>query len=151
MISRIILIISILTFTYCSTGETKEVPEGSLSENSNSKENAPSVTDSENGDEDLANSSMEASGTNEAKSTASSRAQNGKTTQLKLDEAINRALENNPNILRKKLDLAKADTDEQKNQGRYAWRAVADASIDQQKLPFNQNNIFTGTKQQTNT
>jgi len=151
MISRIILILSILTFTYCSTGETKEVPEGSLSENSNSKENAPSVTDSENGDEDLANSSMEASGTNEAKSTASSRAQNGKTTQLKLDEAINRALENNPNILRKKLDLAKADTDEQKNQGRYAWRAVADASIDQQKLPFNQNNIFTGTKQQTNT
>ncbi|MCG9875887.1 MAG: TolC family protein [Leptospiraceae bacterium] len=151
MISRIILILSILTLSYCSTAETKESPEESLTENTNSKENASSVRDSENGNEDLAISSKETPGSNESKSASSIRTPIGKTTKLKLDEAINRALENNPNILRKKLDLAKADTDEQKNQGRYAWRAVADASIDQQKLPFNQNNLFSGTKQQTNT
>lgn len=153
MISRIILILSIFTLSYCSTAESKESPEGSLTEKTNSNENASSMADSENGNEDLANSSVETSGYNESKLRSSSPSPTsiGKTTKLKLDEAINRALENNPNILRKKLDLAKADTDEQKNQGRYAWRAVADASIDQQKLPFNQNNLFSGTKQQTNT
>lgn len=130
MISRLLLILSLLTLSFCSTAETKNPEESNLT----------SMNDSgiiESGD--IAN---KPSVTND---------QTVKETNLKLDEAINRALENNPNILRKKLDLAKADTDQQKNQGKYAWRAVADASIDQQKLPFNQNNIFSGTKQQTNT
>ncbi|NCS94593.1 MAG: hypothetical protein GW761_12415, partial [Leptospira sp.] len=130
MISRLLLIISLLTLSFCSTAETKNPEESNLISTNDSEiiesgdiANKPSITND----------------------------QTVKETNLKLDEAINRALENNPNILRKKLDLAKADTNQQKNQGKYAWRAVADASIDQQKLPFNQNNIFSGTKQQTNT
>ena len=130
MISRLLLIISLLTLSFCSTAETKNPEESNLISTNDSEiiesgdiANKPSITND----------------------------QTVKETNLKLDEAINRALENNPNILRKKLDLAKADTNQQKNQGKYAWRAIADASIDQQKLPFNQNNIFSGTKQQTNT
>ncbi|MCC5814360.1 MAG: TolC family protein [Leptospira sp.] len=69
---------------------------------------------------------------------------------LSIEDAIRRALENDPKILRKKLELANASRDEMKNQGKYSWRVVAGASIDQKKNPFNQSTILSGTKTQTN-
>lgn len=68
-----------------------------------------------------------------------------------IQEAIQKVLENDPTIQRKKLDLLNADRDELKNEGQYAWKAIGKASIQQDRLPFNQLNIFTGTKTQTNT
>ncbi len=70
---------------------------------------------------------------------------------VSIEDAIQRALENDPKILRKKLEIANASRDEMKNQGKYSWRVLAGAKIDQKRLPFNQQNIFTGTKTQTNT
>lgn len=69
---------------------------------------------------------------------------------LSIEDAILRALENDPNILRKKLEIANSSRDEMKNQGKYSWRVTAGASIDQQKNPFNQSTILSGTRTQTN-
>jgi outer membrane protein TolC len=71
-------------------------------------------------------------------------------TTFSIQEAIHRALENDPKILRKKLELANSSRDEMKNQGRYSWRVVAGANISQNKNPFNQSTILSGTKAQTN-
>lgn len=70
---------------------------------------------------------------------------------LTMEETLKRSLEFNKDILRKKLELVRTDSDLQKNEGKYTWRIVGGAEIDQKRLPFNQNNIFTGTKSQTNT
>lgn len=70
--------------------------------------------------------------------------------KLTIDEAIAMALENDPKILKKKLELANIARDEMRNQGKYSWRVVAGAKIDQSRVPFNQSTILSGTKSQTN-
>ncbi len=69
---------------------------------------------------------------------------------LTLKDAVKYALENNRDVLKARLDLVKADTDLMKFEGKYTYRALAGADIQQNRLPFNQNNIFTGTRTQTN-
>ncbi|MCZ8157418.1 MAG: TolC family protein [Leptospira sp.] len=68
---------------------------------------------------------------------------------LNLKEAVKYTIENNREVLRARLELAKADTDLMKFEGRYSYRAFANADLQQNKFPFNQNNLFTGTKTQT--
>jgi outer membrane protein TolC len=80
-----------------------------------------------------------------------SRGKSSTNLSFSISEAIRQALDEDPKIQRKRLELANANRDEQKNQGKYSWRFVADASIDQKRFPFNQNNIFSGTRTQTNT
>ncbi|XDD41547.1 TolC family protein [Leptospira sp. WS60.C2] len=70
---------------------------------------------------------------------------------LSLKEAVRYAIENNREVLQARLELAKADTNLMKFEAKYSWRAISRAEIDQKKFPFNQNNIFTGTRTQTNT
>ncbi len=70
---------------------------------------------------------------------------------LNLKDAVKYTIENNREVMRARLELAKADTDLMKFEGRYSYRAFAEADLQQNKFPFNQNNIFTGTKTQTNT
>lgn len=74
-----------------------------------------------------------------------------KAFSLSLQEAVRYAIENNREVLQARLELAKADTNLMKYEAKYSWRAVSRAEYDQKKFPFNQNNIFTGTKIQTNT
>lgn len=74
-----------------------------------------------------------------------------KAFSLSLQEAVRYAIENNREVLQARLELAKADTNLMKYEAKYSWRAVSRAEYDQKKFPFNQNNIFTGTKVQTNT
>ncbi|TGN18217.1 TolC family protein [Leptospira idonii] len=73
-----------------------------------------------------------------------------KPFELSLKEAVRYAIDNNREVMRARLELAKADTELMKYEGKYSWRALANADINQNKFPFNQNNIFTGTKTQTN-
>lgn len=73
-----------------------------------------------------------------------------KGATLTLKEAIQKSLENNLEIKKKRFELAKADSDYLKNESRYAFRALAGAEIQESRLPFNLNNVFTGTKSQTN-
>lgn len=70
---------------------------------------------------------------------------------LSLRDAVHYAVDNNREVMQARLELAKADTDLLKYGGKFSWRVLAEAEIQQNKLPFNQNNIFTGTKTQTNT
>jgi outer membrane protein TolC len=68
---------------------------------------------------------------------------------LNLRDAVKYTIENNREVMRARLELAKADTDLLKFEGRYSYRAFAEADLQQNKFPFNQNNLFTGTKTQT--
>lgn len=70
---------------------------------------------------------------------------------LSLRDAVHYAVDNNREVMQKRLELAKADTDLLKYGGKFSWRVLAEAEIQQNKFPFNQNNIFSGTKTQTNT
>jgi outer membrane protein TolC len=154
MIPRIVFFIFLILFTYtCSSTNSKDsekIQDSSIAQENSSVEPEKAIISSEPSSNPQAEKNESSSKAPIPTDISSTKESSEKKSLLKLDEAIQRALESNPNILRKKLDLAKTDTDEQRNQGRYAWRAVADASIDQQKLPYNQNNIFTGTKTQTN-
>jgi len=68
-----------------------------------------------------------------------------------LRDVVLLALENSREVLRARLDLAKTDTDLMRFEGKYTYRALAGADIVQNRFPFNQNNIFSGTRIQTNT
>lgn len=70
---------------------------------------------------------------------------------LSLQDAVKYAIENNREVMQARLELAKADSSLMKYEGKYSWRALSKAELDEKKFPFNQNNIFTGTKTQTNT
>ncbi len=70
---------------------------------------------------------------------------------LNLKEAVKYTIANNREVMRARLELAKADTDLMKFEGRYTYRAFANADLQQNKFPYNQNNIFSGTKTQTTT
>ncbi|MDF3820202.1 TolC family protein [Leptospira sp. 96542] len=70
---------------------------------------------------------------------------------LTLRDAVHYAVENNREVMQARLELAKADTDLMKFGSKFSLRALAEAELQQNKLPFNQNNIFTGTKTQTTT
>ncbi|WCL51178.1 TolC family protein [Leptospira sp. GIMC2001] len=142
MIVRFLLTsIIILSLTTCSSGQKNDSSQGddALTESADGQEDSKSqATISKSSDDNL----------DRTKNQSNPNSADG--VSLTLDEAIRRALDNDPKVLRKKLELSKADTDELKNQGKYSWRVVADASIDQKKNPFNQSTIFTGTKTQTN-
>lgn len=66
--------------------------------------------------------------------------------KLTTEETVKRALENNYNLQNLRYELAKSDTNFLKNDSKYSWRLVADGRSSQSILPFNQTNIFTGTK-----
>jgi len=69
---------------------------------------------------------------------------------LSLKDVVKYSLENSREVLKARLELAKADTDLMKFEGKYTYRALAGADIQQNRFPFNQNNIFSGTRTQTN-
>lgn len=66
--------------------------------------------------------------------------------KLTTEETVKRALESNYNLQNLRYELAKSDTNFLKNDSKYSWRLVADGRSSQSILPFNQTNIFTGTK-----
>ncbi|GBF48774.1 TolC-like protein [Leptospira ryugenii] len=78
-------------------------------------------------------------------------AESDKLFTLTLKDAVKYTIENNREVMRARLELAKADSDLLKFEGRYSYRAFAEAELDQKRFPFNQNNIFSGTKTQTTT
>lgn len=61
-------------------------------------------------------------------------------------QAVQYAIENNPQIRSARYDLQKTDSNYLKSQSKYTWRALAGLQASKQKQPFNQQNIFTGTK-----
>ncbi|MDX1961340.1 MAG: TolC family protein [Leptospiraceae bacterium] len=73
-------------------------------------------------------------------------------TKLKLStrELVQRAVENSPDIKNTAFELVKADSGFLKSQSKYSWRLVGDADYNQSVLPDNLNNLFTGTRSQTN-
>ncbi|TGK01044.1 TolC family protein [Leptospira semungkisensis] len=70
----------------------------------------------------------------------------GKIMRLTTEETVKRALDSNFKLQNLRYELAKSDSNYLKSESQYSWRLVADGSFRQSILPFNQNNVFTGTK-----
>ncbi|WP_411823001.1 TolC family protein [Leptospira sp. 'Mane'] len=77
-------------------------------------------------------------------------AESDKNFELNLKDAVRYAIDNNREVMRARLELVKSNTDYLKNEGKYSLRALAGADIQENKFPYNQNNLFSGTKTQTN-
>ncbi len=73
-----------------------------------------------------------------------------KVLKLTLKETVQRSVEFNPTIRNAKYELIKYDSGFLKSESKYSWRLVGGAEIVEGKLPYNQANIFSGTKTQTN-
>jgi outer membrane protein TolC len=73
-----------------------------------------------------------------------------KTSGLTIKEIVQRSIEFNPTVRNARYDLAKYDSNTMKAESKYSWKIIGGADINQGKLPFNQNNIFSGTRTQTN-
>ncbi|MCE9501891.1 MAG: TolC family protein [Leptospira sp.] len=96
---------------------------------------------------------LPATGPDESKpSTIEAKIERGQkiTGTLTMKEAIIAALKNSASIKSAEYDVTKSDSTLLKSQSKYAWRALAGTEAQQSVLPFNQANIFTGTKSQTN-
>ena len=78
-------------------------------------------------------------------------AESDKGFSLNLKDAVKYTIENNREVLRARLELVKADSDLLKFEGKYSYRAFAEVDTQQNKFPYNQNNLFTGTKTSTTT
>ncbi len=61
-------------------------------------------------------------------------------------QAIKLVYENNYKIQNAKYELMKADSNYLKTQSKYSWRVLGNVDSQKSKLPFNQQNIFSGTK-----
>jgi outer membrane protein TolC len=68
---------------------------------------------------------------------------------LTLKEAVQKAIENSPDVKNNTYELAKADSGFLKSQSKYSWRLVSGVDSQKSVLPFNRNNIFSGTKSTT--
>jgi len=73
-----------------------------------------------------------------------------KVLRLTLKEAVQRSVEFNPTIRNSKYELVKYDSGFLKSESKYSWRLVGGADIVQGVLPYNQANILSGTRTQTN-
>ncbi|MBK8394367.1 MAG: TolC family protein [Leptospiraceae bacterium] len=73
-----------------------------------------------------------------------------KVLKLTMKETVQRSVEFNPNIRNAKYELVKYDSGFLKSESKYSWRLVGGAEITEGRLPYNQANIFSGTKTQTN-
>lgn len=67
-------------------------------------------------------------------------------TQLKLEDAVKQVLENNLTVKNAKLEVAKTLSPSDKNESKFVWKIYGDITSTQINNPFNQNNIFSGTK-----
>ncbi|MCB1176579.1 MAG: TolC family protein, partial [Leptospiraceae bacterium] len=68
---------------------------------------------------------------------------------LTLKEAVQKAVENSPEVRNNTYELAKSDSGYLKSQSKYSWRLVSGVDSQKSVLPFNRNNIFNGTKSTT--
>lgn len=66
--------------------------------------------------------------------------------KLTTKEAVQRALQNNPEVKNNLFELGKADTNFLKSESKYSWRLVAGVDSQKSVLPDNQLNFFSGTK-----
>ncbi|GBF49172.1 TolC-like outer membrane efflux protein [Leptospira ryugenii] len=66
--------------------------------------------------------------------------------KLSIQEAVQKVIESNTIVQNAKLEIAKADSPELKNQSRFTWKALAGIQSAKQEFPENRNNIFGGTK-----
>lgn len=69
-----------------------------------------------------------------------------KTLNLTLKEAVQRVLDTNLTVKNALFEIEKSESAYEKNLSQFAWKFVAEASKMETKLPFNNNNIFSGTK-----
>ena len=76
-------------------------------------------------------------------------AANGKVLRLSLKDAVKRVIETNATVQNAKFEILKADTPIYKNESKFKWILIAEATKSETKLPFNFNNFFSGTKLQT--
>lgn len=65
---------------------------------------------------------------------------------LTLKEAVQKAVENSPEVKSNVYELAKTDTGFLKSQSKYSWRLIGGVDSQKQVLPDNQLNFFSGTK-----
>ncbi|MCX7997367.1 MAG: TolC family protein [Leptospiraceae bacterium] len=70
----------------------------------------------------------------------------GQTKPLKLEEAVKYVLENNLTVKNAKLEVAKTLSPQEKNESKFVWKVYGDITSTKINNPFNQNNIFSGTK-----
>ncbi|MBP7283304.1 MAG: TolC family protein [Leptospiraceae bacterium] len=73
-----------------------------------------------------------------------------KVLKLTMKETVQRSVEFNPTIRNAKYELVKYDSGFLKSESKYSWRLVGGAEITEGRLPYNQANILSGTKTQTN-
>ncbi|MCM8814657.1 MAG: TolC family protein [Candidatus Omnitrophica bacterium] len=72
--------------------------------------------------------------------------ENKEKIKLTTKEAVQRALQNNPEIKSNIFELGKADTNFLKAESKYSWRLIAGVDSKKSILPDNQLNFFSGTK-----
>jgi outer membrane protein TolC len=82
----------------------------------------------------------------QARKTAREVPESKEKTILTLKEAVQKAVENSPEIKSNVYELSKADTGFLKSQSKYSWRLVGGVDSSKQILPDNQLNFFSGTK-----
>ncbi|MEM7180998.1 MAG: TolC family protein [Spirochaetota bacterium] len=70
-----------------------------------------------------------------------------KILKLTLKEAVEQVLDNNLTIQNSKYEMILADSALYKNESKFAWKALAGIEVSKVKLPSNNNNVFSGTKQ----
>lgn len=68
-----------------------------------------------------------------------------KKLRLTIASAIEQVIENNTIVQNAKLEIAKADTPELKNESKFSWKVLAGIQSSKQLFPVNQNNFFAGT------
>ncbi|MCB1142208.1 MAG: TolC family protein [Leptospiraceae bacterium] len=69
--------------------------------------------------------------------------------KLTLKEAVQRAIENSPDIKNTAFELIKSDSGYLKSQSKYSWRFVGGLDSQKSTFPNNRSNFFTGTKSST--
>ncbi len=73
---------------------------------------------------------------------------NPKMMRLSLKDAVKRVIDTNASVQNAKFEILKADTPIYKNESKFNWVLIAEASKQEFVLPFNLNNFFGGTKGQ---
>ncbi|MCB1157267.1 MAG: TolC family protein [Leptospiraceae bacterium] len=74
-----------------------------------------------------------------------------KVTLKSIEQVVKLAVENSAKIRSARYELMRSDSEYLKSQSQYSWRVLGNLDAQKQKLPFNQANIFSGTKTSTDT
>ncbi len=69
-----------------------------------------------------------------------------KPEKLNLSEVVRRVIESNATVQNAKLEIVKSDSAIIKNDSKYVYNVYTQGTKQETKLPFNQNQIFSGTK-----